>query len=111
MLTVKLIIAVATIAFGVWATLAPRRVLRLVGLAAEGARGITETRVALGAIYLGAGGACLWLQEPAAFATLGLAYLVMAIVRLAAIVTDRSADPSNWASLILEAGLGVLLLT
>lgn len=108
--TVKLLIAVATIAFGIWAVLAPRRALALVGLTADGARGITESRVALGAIYIGAGGACLWLQEPAAFATLGLAYLVMAMVRLIAIVVDRSGNASNWASLVLEVGLGVLLL-
>jgi len=110
MLTVKLIIAVITIVWGVWAVLAPRRVLALVGLGAEGARGVTESRVALGALYIGAGGACLWLPEPAAFATLGLAYAAMAAVRLPAIIIDRSADASNWASLVLEVGLGGLLL-
>jgi len=41
---------------------------------------------------------------------LGLAYLVMALVRAVAIVLDRSADGSNWASLGLEAVLATLLL-
>ena len=110
MLTTKILIAVATIGFGIWATLAPARLLMLVGLAAHNGRGIAEARVAFGAIYIGAGSACVWLQEPAAFATLGLAYLAMAVVRLAAIIKDHASDRSNWASLVLEAVMGLLLL-
>lgn len=110
MLTIKLLIAIATIGFGIWATLAPRKILQLVGLAAQDGRGLSEARVALGAIYIGAGSACLWLQASAAFATLGLAYLVMAVVRLLAIFKDHSSDRSNWASLVLEAMMGLLLL-
>ena len=47
---------------------------------------------------------------PAAFAVLGLAYLAMAVVRLLAIFKDRASDRSNWASLVLEAVMGALLL-
>ena len=110
MLLTKLLIALATIGFGVWAALAPHKILQLVGLVAQDGRGVSEARVALGAIYIGAGGACLWLQVPAAFAVLGLAYLAMAVVRLLAIFKDRASDRSNWASLVLEAVMGALLL-
>jgi hypothetical protein len=110
MLITKLVVAGITLIFGVWVILAPRKVLPLIGMSVDGPRGITETRVALGAIYVGSGLACLLLHEPAAFTTLGLAYLVMALVRAVAIVLDRSADGSNWASLGLEAVLALLLL-
>lgn len=110
MLTIKLIIAIATIAFGIWAVLSPAKLLMVVGLAAHNGRGLSEARVALGAIYIGAGSACIWYREPAAFATLGLAYLVMAGVRLPAIFKDKASDRSNWASLVLEAVMGALLL-
>ena len=110
MLSIKLFIAMATTGFGIWATLAPRKILALVGLVAQDGRGLSEARVALGAIYIGAGSACLLLQVPAAFATLGLAYLAMAVVRLLAIFKDHASDRSNWASLVLEAVMGSLLL-
>lgn len=110
MLVIKMLIAIATVGFGVWGTLAPRKILQLVGLSAQDGRGLSEARVALGAIYIGAGSACLWLQAPATFATLGLAYLVMAVVRLMAIFIDHSSDRSSWASLVLEAVMGLLLL-
>ena len=110
MLIAKLVVAGITLIFGVWVILAPRKALTLIGMSAEGPRGITETRVALGAIYVGSGLACLLLQEPAAFITLGLTYLVMALVRAVAIVLDRSADGSNWASLGIEAVLAALLV-
>ena len=110
MLTIKLLIAIATVGFGIWAALAPRKILMLVSLAAQDGRGLSEARVALGAIYIGAGSACLWLQVQAAFATLGLAYLVMAVVRLIAIFKDQASDRSNWASLVLEAVMGLVLL-
>ena len=110
MLIAKLVVAGITLIFGVWVIVVPRKVLPLIGMTALGPRGITETRVALGAIYVGSGLACLLLQEPAAFVTLGLAYLVMALVRAVAIVLDRSADGSNWASLGLEAVLALVLL-
>lgn len=110
MFITKLVVAGITILFGIWVILAPRKVLPLIGMSADGARGITETRVALGAIYVGSGLACLLFSDPAAFATLGLAYLVMALVRAVAIVVDRSADGSNWASLGLEVVFALLLL-
>ena len=110
MLIAKLVVAGITLIFGVWVILAPRKVLPLIGMSADGPRGITETRVALGGIYVGSGLASLVLHEPAAFITIGLSYLVMALVRAIAIVLDRSVDGSNWASLGLEAVLAVLLL-
>ncbi len=110
MLTVQLLSAALTLLFGVAAVCAPVKILSLVGLRTETGRGITEARVALGAIYLGAGAACLWLQQPAAFATLGFAYCVMAVVRAVSMLIDRSADASNGVSLALEIGLGLVLV-
>ena len=51
MLIAKLVVAGITLLFGVWVILTPRKVLPLIGMSAEGPRGITETRVAFGAIY------------------------------------------------------------
>ena len=55
MLIAKLVVAGITLLFGVWVILAPRKVLPFIGMSADGPRGITETRVALGAIYVEAG--------------------------------------------------------
>ena len=110
MTIVKMVIAGRTLLFGIWAAFAPEQVMALVGMAATGPRGISEARVALGAIYIGLGGYCLWTRLPSAFATLGAAYCVMASVRLIAIFVDGSADFSNWASLAVEGLCGVALL-
>jgi hypothetical protein len=109
-LIIKLIAASLTLLFGIWAVAAPEKVMSLIGMAATGPRGITEARVALGAIYIGLGAYCLWTRTPAAFATLGAAYCVMATVRLISIFADGSADTSNWASLAVEALCGLVLL-
>lgn len=110
MTIVKMFIAGLTMLFGIWAALLPEQVMALVGMAATGPRGITEARVALGAIYIGLGAYCLWTRAPSAFAALGAAYCVMASVRLISIFMDGSADISNWASLVVEALCGVALL-
>lgn len=110
MLIVKMAIAGLTLLFGIWAALAPEQVMALVGMAATGPRGVSEARVALGAIYIGLGAYCLWMRAPSAFATLGAAYCVMASVRLISIFVDGSADTSNWASLAVETLCGVALL-
>ena len=110
MTLLKLLAAALTVAYGIWAVFMPEEVLSLVGMAAEGPRGITEARAALGALYIGLGTYCLWARTPAAFATLGAGYAAMAAVRLIAIFTDHSADTSNWASLGIEFLCAVVLL-
>lgn len=110
MTLLKLLAAALTVAYGIWAVFMPEEVMSLVGMAAEGPRGITEARAALGALYIGLGIYCLWVRTPAAFATLGAGYAAMAAVRLIAIFTDNSADTSNWASLAIEVLCAIVLL-
>jgi hypothetical protein len=76
MTIVKMIIAGLTLLFGIWAAFAPEQVMALVGMAATGPRGISEARVALGAIYIGLGMYCLWTRSPSAFSTLGAAIVL-----------------------------------
>lgn len=110
MTILKLLAAALTVAYGIWAVFMPEKILSLVGLAAEGPRGITEARAALGALYIGLGVNCLWVRTPAVFATLGAGYAAMAAVRVIAIFTDDSADTSNLASLAIEALCSIVLL-
>lgn len=107
---VQLTVAAITVLYGIWAVLAPETILSLTGLTADNTRGITEARVALGALYIGLGGYCLWNRSFSAFAALGSGYAAMAVTRLAFIFLDGSGDPGNWTVLALETACAVALL-
>jgi hypothetical protein len=106
----KIIAAVGTLATGLYALIRPTAVYGFTGLEATGPRGITEIRAVLGGAFVGLGAAALILRVPAAYTTVGIVYLAIAAVRVASIFLDRSAVPSNWASLAVEVVLGVVLV-
>jgi hypothetical protein len=107
----QLLVAALTVLYGIWAVFAPETILALTGLTTTGSRGVTEARVALGALYLGLGGYCLWSRNLCAFGVLGAGYAAMAAVRLISIFVDGSGDTGNWTLLTIETGCAIALLS
>jgi uncharacterized protein YjeT (DUF2065 family) len=108
MSTVRVAIALSTVVLGLVCIAMPKGIRGLTGLAADTPRALSEIR-AFGGGFVGLGLAPLLWPQPAVYHTLGLAYLVTAVVRLVSIVADRSYAPSNWASLVLEVAFGLAL--
>lgn len=64
----------------------------------------------LGAFFIGMGAAPLILNEPAAYRTLGISYLAVALVRTASMLVDKSVVRSNIISVVVEIVFGVILV-
>lgn len=95
---------------GIFGFTFPRLAAAFVGLQPVSAEGISEMRATLGSFFLGLGIACLWLQSPIAFITLGIASVIAAIARLLSLFIDRSITIKNVGGVFTEAILGVMLL-
>jgi len=106
----KIASAIATILTGVVSLFWPLKVRGFTGLEVNGGRGITEIRAVLGGFFIGLGGAVLLLNDPAAYLTLGIAYLVVAAVRTISMFVDKSVVQSNIISVIAEVIFGVILV-
>ena len=106
----KIAVAVATILTGAVSLFWPLRVRGFTGLEVRGGRGITEIRTVLGGVFIGLGSAVIYLREPAAYMTLGITYLVIAVVRTISMFIDKSVERSNVISVITEVVFGVILV-
>lgn len=106
---VQVILAAGTILTGLISLIVPRSVQGFTGLTAPGPRGISEIRSVLGGGFIGLGLAPLLLGG-VAYDMLGIAYLAIAVARIASIVLDRSYERSNWISLAVEIVFGIILL-
>ena len=106
----QVIAAVGTIAIGLFSLIWPQKVTGFTGLNPEGGRGITEIRAILGGFFVALGAAPLILGAPAAYRMLGIAYLVVAVVRSVSMVIDKSVMQSNIVSALSEVLFGVILV-
>jgi hypothetical protein len=106
----KIAVGIATILTGIVSLFWPLRVRGFTGLDVEGGRGITEIRTILGGFFVGLGAAVLVLNAPAAYQTLGIAYLVVAVVRTISMFVDKSVVQSNIISVVAEVIFGVILI-
>ena len=106
----KIVVAIATILTGVVSLFWPLKVRGFTGLEVNGGRGITEIRAVLGGFFIGLGAAVIILDDPAAYLTLGIAYLVVAAVRTISMFVDKSVVQSNVISVISEVIFGVILI-
>jgi hypothetical protein len=106
----KLAVGIATILTGLVSLIWPLRVRGFTGLDVNGGRGVTEIRSILGGVFVGLGGAVIILNEPAAYSTLGITYLVIAAVRTISMFIDKSVERSNVISVITEVIMGVILV-
>ncbi|MBM3136585.1 MAG: DUF4345 domain-containing protein [Chloroflexi bacterium] len=111
MITVlQIIAALATVVTGLYSLLFPMRVRGFTGLELPGSRGVTEVRAILGGFFIALGVAPLMFSSQDMYLMLGLAYLVVAVVRLASMFIDRSLEKSNYISLVTEILLGIILI-
>lgn len=108
--TLKYVAAIATILTGAVSLFWPLKVLGFTGLDVNGGRGITEIRTILGALFIGLGAAVLYFNTPGTYKTLGITYMVMAVVRGISIFVDDSMVSSNVISTVVELAFGVILL-
>lgn len=106
----KIIAAVGTIATGLVSLIRPSAVTGFTGLSVTGPRGITEIRSILGALFVALGATPLLLNVPATYQMLGITYLVIGFVRFVSMIVDKSVEPSNVISLIVEVVFGVILV-
>lgn len=106
----KIVAGIATILTGLVSLFWPLKVRGFTGLEVNGGRGVTEIRSILGGFFVGLGGAVLLLNDPAAYMTLGISYLVVALVRAISMFVDRSVERSNVISVVTEVILGIILV-
>lgn len=106
----QIIAVILTIGTGLFSLFWPRNVQGFTGLTAPGPRGITEIRSILGGLFIGLGVAVLVLGTRQVYQMLGIMYLAIAAVRLVSIFLDKSSVQSNWISLAVEVGLGIILV-
>lgn len=106
----KIIGAVGTIITGVISLIRPLSVTGFTGLKPDGARGLSEIRAVLGGLFIASGAAVLYLNEPAAYKTLGFAYLGTGLARLVSIFLDQARDTSNIISLAWEIFFGLVMV-
>jgi hypothetical protein len=106
----KIVAVFGTLLTGLVSVLRPRSVFDFTGLAAPGARGITEIRAILGGVFVGLGLAPLLLNSPAAYQTVGIMYLVVAVVRAGSMIVDKSIVQSNLISVVVEVIFGMILV-
>ncbi len=102
--------AVCTLALGTLGLVAPQKVANLVGVVPEGKLGLSEIRATYGGIFIGLGAACLWFQQPKVYVAVGLAWLLAAVSRTVSIFLDQSFSSKNVGGVIVEAGIGLLLV-
>jgi len=106
----QIIAAIGTIATGLVSLIRPRSVTGFTGLNASGPRGITEIRAVLGGFFVALGAIPLILNVPETYQMLGITYLVVAAVRMASMIIDRSVVQSNIISLVVEIIFGIILV-
>lgn len=101
---------IATILTGIISLIWPLKVRGFTGLEVNGGRGVTEIRAVLGGFFIGLGAAVVLLNDPSAYLTLGIAYLVVAGVRTISMFIDKSVVQSNVISVITEVIFGIILV-
>ena len=106
----KYVAVIATILTGLVSLIWPLKVQGFTGLTAPDARGITEIRSILGALFIGLGIAVFLLGTRETYQMLGIMYLAIAAVRAVSIVIDKSSEQSNIISLIVEIIFGIILV-
>ncbi len=110
LLILKIIAAILTIATGLYALIKPRSLKGFTGLDVTGSRGITELRAVMGGVFIALGISPFIIPNPQVYIVLGIVYLVIASIRAASMVLDKSIERSNVISLVVEVLLGIILI-
>ena len=106
----QLIAIIATIAIGLLALVAPKRIEGFTGLTATGGRGVAEFRAIFGGVFIAMGLATFLLDKSVAYPMFGIIYLTIGIIRVTTVFIDKSRESSNLISIASELLFGVLFL-
>ncbi|MHA6261745.1 DUF4345 family protein [Arenibacterium sp. CAU 1754] len=109
--TLNLIAALLTIGFGLFGFLAPRFTASALDLQTTASTmGLSEMRASVGGLFVVAGAAVLWLDQPIAYAMLGFVYAGAALGRLVSLVLDAPPLAKVLVFGGIEAALAVWLI-
>jgi len=87
---VNLIAALLTIGFGLFGFLAPKYTAAALDLAPTASTmGLSEMRASVGGLFVVAGIAAIWLDQPLAYAMIGFAFAGAALGRVMSLVLDK----------------------
>ena len=103
--------AAVNVILGCLGLLFPQQVSRIVGIHPEGPLGISELRATYGGFFLCLGLGCLVTQSDHAFLVAGSAWSGAAVARLVSVVADKSRSRENIIGLLIEATVGLMLLS
>lgn len=88
--TLNIIAALLSIGFGAFGFTAPNYTAAALDLVpTKSTMGLSELRASVGGLFVVAGLAALWLNDPMAYAMLGFAYAGAALGRCVSLVLDR----------------------
>jgi hypothetical protein len=102
--------AILITVLGIVGFLKPLMVAKLVGLTPSEPHGISEIRATLGGFFIGLGGFALYSQNTVIYGAIGVGWLGAAIARIFSLIIDRKINKENIGGVILEGGIGILLL-
>lgn len=109
---VNIVAAILTIGFGLFGFVAPRYTASALDLATTtSTMGLSEMRASVGGLFVVAGFAAIWLNDPLAYAMIGFAFAGAAMGRVLSLLLDK---PPLRKVLIfggIEAALAAWLLT
>jgi hypothetical protein len=88
----------------------PLMVAKLVGLTPLEPHGISEIRATLGGFFIGLGGFAVYSQNTVIYGAIGIGWVGAAIARVFSVIIDRKINKENIGGIILEGGIGLLLL-
>jgi hypothetical protein len=102
--------AILTTILGIGGVLKPLMVAKLVRLTPSEPHGISEIRATLGGFFIGLGGFALYSQNTVIYGAVGMGWIGAAIARIFSLIIDRKINKENIGGVILEGGIGILLL-
>ena len=106
-----LIATLLTIAFGLFGFVAPRYTASALDLApTDSTMGLSEMRASVGGLFVVAGIAALWLDQPLAYAMIGFAFVGAALGRVLSLIFDRPPVAKVLVFGGIEAALAAVLL-
>lgn len=102
--------AIAVTVLGLMGPIAPRAAASFVRIAPLDSTGISEIRATYGGIFLGLGLVMLLSRNPQVFVAVGAGFTLAALIRLGSVWLDNSTERYNWAGIVFEGGIALLLL-
>ncbi len=104
-------VALLTIVLGMMGWLAPRWTMQQLDMQSGPTNmAYTEVSAVSGCLFVGLGLGALFLNEPLAWAVLGMAYAGAALGRITSIFRDNAASRQSWTFFGCEAGLAAWLI-